>query len=88
MKLSEVWPELEQVAAEEGVARLGASALLDEHAALFDEWIAEGHHATMSYLAKSVRGNPAARFPWARSIVVILVPYSPTRPPAPPDALS
>jgi epoxyqueuosine reductase len=88
MKLSEVWPELERVAAEEGVARLGASAVLDEHAALFDEWIAQGHHATMSYLAKSVRGNPAARFPWARSIVVILVPYSPTRPPAPPDALS
>jgi epoxyqueuosine reductase len=88
MKLSEVWPELERVAAEEGVARLGASALRDEHAALFDEWIAQGHHATMAYLAKSVRGNPSARFPWARSIVVILVPYSPTRPPAPPDALS
>ncbi len=88
MKLSEVWPELERVAAEEGVARLGASALIDEHASVFDEWIAEGHHATMSYLAKSVRGNPSARFPWARSIVVILVPYSPTRPPAPPDALS
>ncbi|HEY6136467.1 MAG TPA: hypothetical protein VI670_01760, partial [Thermoanaerobaculia bacterium] len=80
MNLSEVWPELERVAAEEGVARLGASAVLDEHAELFDEWIAEGHHATMAYLAKSVRGNPAARFPWAKSIVVILVPYSPTRP--------
>ncbi|HEV2719657.1 MAG TPA: tRNA epoxyqueuosine(34) reductase QueG [Thermoanaerobaculia bacterium] len=88
MKLSEVWPELERVAAEEGVARLGASALLDEQASVFDEWIAQGHHATMSYLAKSVRGNPSARFPWARSIVVILVPYSPTRPSAPPDALS
>jgi len=88
VKLSQVWPELERVAAEEGVARLGASAVADAHAALFDEWIAEGRHATMSYLAKSVRGNPSARFPWARSIVVILVPYSPTRPPAPPEALS
>jgi len=86
--LSEVWPELERVAAEEGVARLGASSLADGHAALFEEWIAAGHHATMAYLAKSARANPAARFPWARSIVVILVPYSPTRPPAPPDALS
>jgi epoxyqueuosine reductase len=88
MNLSEVWPELERVAAEEGVARLGASDLADEHAALFDEWIEQGHHATMSYLAKSIRGNPTVRFPWAKSIVVILVPYSPTRPPAPQDALS
>jgi epoxyqueuosine reductase len=86
--LSEVWPELERVAAEEGVARLGASSLIDDHAALFEEWLAQGHHATMSYLAKSVRSDPSARFPWARSIVVILVPYFPTRPPAPPDALS
>ena len=88
MNLSEVWPELERVAAEEGVARLGASGLEDAHAALFDEWIEQGHHATMSYLAKSVRGNPGVRFPWAKSIVAILVPYSPTRPPAPPGALS
>jgi epoxyqueuosine reductase len=87
-RLSEVWPELERVAAEEGVAHLGASDVSDAHAALFEQWIADGHHATMAYLAKSVRGNPAARFPWAKSIVVIVVPYSPTRPPAPPDALS
>jgi len=39
MKLSEVWPELERVAAEEGVARLGASDVGDAHAALFDVWI-------------------------------------------------
>ena len=88
MNLSEVWPELERVAAEEGVARLGASAIEDAHAALFDEWIEQGHHATMSYLAKSIRGNPSTRFPWAKSIVTILVPYSPTRPSAPPGALS
>jgi epoxyqueuosine reductase len=87
-RLSEVWPELERVAAEEGVARLGASSLDDAHASVFADWLANGHHATMSYLAKSVRADPSARFPWARSIVVILVPYSPTRPPAPPEALS
>jgi len=87
-KLSEVWPELQRVASEEGVARIGASDIADAHAALFDAWIADGHHATMSYLAKSVRSDPSARFPWARSIVVILVPYSPTRPPAPRGALS
>jgi len=88
MNLSEVWPDLERVAAEEGVARIGASDVADAHAELFDAWIADGHHATMSYLAKSVRADPSARFPWARSIVVILVPYSPTRPPAPRGALS
>jgi epoxyqueuosine reductase len=90
VRLSEVWPDLERVAAEEGVARLGASELADAHAALFDEWIEQGHHATMHYLAKSrpTRLVPAQRFPWAKSIVVIVVPYSSTRPPAPEGALS
>jgi epoxyqueuosine reductase len=89
-KLSEVWPELERVAREEGVLHLGASDLGDEHAPLFTEWIERGHHATMAYLAKNaaIRTNPQERFPWARSVVSILVPYSPDRPPAPGGALS
>jgi len=89
-RLSEIWPDLERVARDEGVVRLGASDLADAHAALFDEWIADGHHATMSYLARvrETRRDPAQRFPWAKSIVVILVPYSGSRPDAPPGALS
>jgi len=90
MKLSEIWPLLERIARSEGVARLGASDLADGHGALFGEWLDAGHHATMSYLAKNreTRRDPAARFPWAKSAVVILVPYQASRPDAPPDALT
>jgi len=89
-KLSEVWPELERVARCERVAHLGASSLGDEHAELFVQWIARGHHASMAYLAKNarVRSAPSGRFPWARSIVSILVPYASERPHADPHALS
>lgn len=89
-RLSEVWPLLERLAREEGVLRIGASELEDAHASLFNEWIARGHHASMSYLAKNaaIREQPHERFPWAKSVVVILVPYSSSRPEAAPDALS
>ncbi len=89
-RLSEVWPAVHAVAKQHGVARVGASDLRDEHAALFDEWIADGHHATMRYLEKNaaIRRNPAQRFPWAKSIIAILVPYSSERPHADANALS
>lgn len=89
-RLSEVWPLLERIARDEGVLRIGASNLSDEHAPLFDEWIRSGHHASMHYLAKNrdVRLNPSQRFPWAQSIVAILVPYSSERPHASEGALS
>jgi epoxyqueuosine reductase len=89
-KLSAVWPELERVARAEGVVRLGASDLADAHAELFETWIERGQHASMSYLAKNaaVRSDPHARFPWAQSVVSMLVPYSGARPDAAPDALS
>ncbi|MEK6375511.1 MAG: tRNA epoxyqueuosine(34) reductase QueG [Acidobacteriota bacterium] len=90
MKLSNFWPSLERVAREEGVARLGVSDLADAHAALFGEWLDAGHHGTMRYLAKNreIRADAAARFPWAKSAVVILVPYESARPDAPPEALT
>lgn len=89
-KLSEVWPDVERVAREEGALHLGASDLTDEHAHLFEEWIAAGRHAGMGYLEKNrrVRNDPRRRFPWAKSVIVILVPYSPERPAAPDGALS
>ena len=89
-KLSEVWPELERVAREQGVVHLGASDLVDEHASLFAEWIDRGHHASMQYLAKNaaIRSQPGERFPWAKSVVSILVPYASERPHAEPAALS
>jgi epoxyqueuosine reductase len=89
-RLSEVWPILERIARDEGVVHLGASDLDDEHASQFAEWIERGHHASMTYLAKNaaVRTNPAERYPWAKSVVSILVPYSAERPHAPRGALS
>ncbi len=64
------------------MAHVGASDLRDDHSARFGQWIARGHHATMRYLEKNVaiRTDPATRFPWAKSIVVILVPYASERP--------
>jgi epoxyqueuosine reductase len=88
--LSEVWPTLDRVAREAGVVHLGASDLDDEHAAFFEQWIARGDHASMAYLAKNaaVRSHPGERYPWAKSVVSILVPYASERPHAPEGALS
>jgi epoxyqueuosine reductase len=89
-RLSEVWPTLTRIARDSDVLRLGASDIDDAHASLFGTWIERGHHATMAYLAKNAatRMHPRERFPWAESVVVILVPYASSRPDAPPDALS
>jgi epoxyqueuosine reductase len=89
-RLSEVWPNVERIARAEGVVRVGASDLDDDHVALFDEWLGAGHHATMHYLGRtaSIRRDPSTRFPWAKSAIVILVTYSATRPEAPAGALS
>ncbi len=89
-KLSELWPTIARIAEDEGVVRLGAAELDDAHATLFDEWIEQGLHASMAYLVKNraARLDPRTRFPWAQSAIVILVPYAPHRPPAPPGALS
>ena len=89
-RLSQVWPIIERVARQRGAVRVGASDLRDEHAELFAEWLERGHHATMQYLAKnrSARLHPQSRFPWAKSVVALLVPYSADRPDAPAGALS
>jgi epoxyqueuosine reductase len=78
------------VAREAGAIRVGASDLRDEHAEMFAEWIDSEHHATMAYLAKNrgTRLDPQVRFPWAKSVIVLLVPYASERPEAPPAALS
>ncbi|MGZ7078852.1 MAG: hypothetical protein ACXVJT_05500, partial [Thermoanaerobaculia bacterium] len=81
MKLSTYWPHITRVAHEHAVLRVGASGIEDAHVALFEEWLDNGHHATMHYLEKSraIRANPTARFPWAKSAIVILVPYASER---------
>ena len=89
-KLSEVWPAIERTARAHGVIRVGAASLDDPNAAIFDEWIEAGHHATMDYLARNraTRKDPHSRFPWAKSAIVVLVPYSSERPDAPAGALT
>jgi len=89
-RLSSVWPALERVAREAGVLRIGASDLEDAHRQLFAEWIDAGRQAAMHYLDRNrqARLDPRSRFPWARSVVVVLVPYAPERPQAPAGALS
>jgi epoxyqueuosine reductase len=88
--LSQAWPALEALAGEHSIARIGASSIEDAHTALFDDWLAAGHHASMAYLARNaaVRRNPSVRFPWAKSVIIILVPYAAERPEAPAGALS
>lgn len=88
--LSQIWPAVSRIAHENGVTHLGASDLRDEHADMFAEWIAAGHHAGMKYLEKNaaIRSDPEKRFPWAKSMIVILVPYASARPDADPDAIS
>ena len=89
-KLSEVWPVIERVARQQGAVRVGASDLHDANAKLFEKWIGDGHHATMHYLERNraARRDPAKRFPWAKSVIVIAVPYASERPDASPGALS
>ncbi len=90
MTLSDIWPAVERVTRAHGALHVGASDLRDEHARFFAEWIERGQHAGMKYLEKNrpVRLDPQARFPWAKSAIVILVPYASERPNAPKDALS
>jgi epoxyqueuosine reductase len=81
-RLSEVWDAVRRVTAQEGVSRVGASDLTDAHQEVFGHWIDSGNHATMHYLARNreARQDPAKRFPWARSAIVVLVPYAAERP--------
>ncbi|HEX3582706.1 MAG TPA: tRNA epoxyqueuosine(34) reductase QueG [Thermoanaerobaculia bacterium] len=90
MRLSTIWTQILNLAEEEGVLHTSASDLMDSHASLFIDWIANDRHASMAYLAKNVaiRTDPQARYPWAKSAIVLLVPYSSERPNAPEGALS
>jgi epoxyqueuosine reductase len=80
--LSTLWPLLEQAADRHGALRIGAGPLEDAHVATFEEWIAARREASMGYLRKNleIRKDPAARYPWAKSVIAISVPYEPERP--------
>jgi epoxyqueuosine reductase len=90
MKLSAIWSAVDRVGRREHVTHIAATDVRDARASVFAEWIANRRHASMSYLEKNVatREAPSSRFPWAKSVIALLVPYSSERPAAPTGALS
>lgn len=80
--LSSIWNEVERAALDAGALAAGASDIEDQHATVFERWIDQSHQASMGYLTRnlSARLDPRSRFPWARSVVAITVPYSSERP--------
>lgn len=82
---------LKAAAAAEGFAPVGITTV-DPPATLprFLEWLAAGHHGTLSFLAESVaaRADPRSLLPEARSLVCMGYPYWPDpQPPAAADEL-
>lgn len=54
------------------------------HAAAFEQWLEQGRHATMDYLAtersRERRADPRLILPECKSVLVLAVPYSPPLP--------
>jgi len=54
------------------------------HYSTFENWLAQGHHGTMGYLAndrsRARRANPREILPECKSILVLATPYSPPSP--------
>jgi epoxyqueuosine reductase len=54
------------------------------HYSTFENWLAQGHHGTMNYLAEERsrlrRANPREILPECKSILVLATPYSPHAP--------
>lgn len=50
------------------------------HYSTFEQWLAQGHHGTMNYLAtekaRTRRANPREIFPECKSILVLATPYN------------
>ncbi len=76
-----VLAELAAVAEDVGLLRLGAAALDDpgfaRAARAFDEFVAEGRHGTMTFLARGrrARHDPDLVLPGARSVLVAVAPH-------------
>src|SRR5215216_6831850 len=54
------------------------------HFATFEQWLAQGYHGTMDYLATELsrarRADPREILPECKSILVLATPYSPPSP--------
>jgi len=80
--ISEIWPEVERIASAHHVIAAGTADLGAEFGDVFARWLDLGHEAGMTWLRRNreARRDPTTRFPWAKSAIVILVPYSAERP--------
>jgi len=87
--LSRIWPQVTAAATQLGALRVGGAPIDPRSTEVFERWLSRGHHASMTYLAKNaaVRRDPGQRFPWAKSVLVILVPYESERQ-GPPGSLA
>jgi epoxyqueuosine reductase len=77
---------LQAMGAALGVTRLGVASLAGLPRERFlATWLAEGRAGEMAYLHErmATRLDPRAEFPWARSIIVVALPYPPPPPPDP-----
>lgn len=74
-----------QKAKEEGFAQVGFCRpdAVPEIAARLDKFVAEGRHGEMAWMAERMhwRGNPAALWPEARSVIMLAEPYTPSHDP-------
>ena len=77
---------LERIAAEAGFARVGFSRLqrLNDREAFYAEWLGQGRHGAMGYLAREPerRFDPRAIDKRFKSVISLLWPYAPPSPPA------
>ena len=71
---------IHRMAGELGFALVGvASAQATEHRQFIEQWVADGHHGQMDYLAKNlaVRLDPKVLLPGARSVICVADVYGP-----------
>jgi epoxyqueuosine reductase len=77
---------IERIAAEAGFGRVGFSCIkrLDEREAFYTQWLRQGRHAAMDYLARDPerRFDPRAIDKRFKSVISLLWPYAPPSPPA------
>ena len=77
---------VERIAAEAGFARVGFSRIkrLNEREAFYTQWLRQGRHGAMDYLAREPerRFDPRAIDKRFKSVISLLWPYAPPSPPA------
>ena len=75
--------QIEQIAADLGFCgvRIGPASVPEAARAEFNDWLAQGYHGTMGYMARhaDLRQDPDKLFPGALSIISVRLPYWPAK---------